>query len=251
MSVNAIDFQAARFSKGGDLKLRVCNAVPSPGHSLHLAASFLGSDQGLQYRECKEYDVGRNSGPIIKFKLSSGAETKWPEKAFDCSDCDTVFLIAYRRVLSVGLTVEQFDVKEAKTPDTHPGSQVFFLDAYEGGGVSPSLSLHPSFSTAVRGSVATIGLAPRSDEVLRPGRYEASVTGGRVAQKAESTLIVLKEESYVVIRVGMAGRQDGLPPELVVFPKSNSSLLPDHERSIALHPSSSALLSVLALFSSM
>lgn len=248
LGLNGLGAWAARFLEG-DLKLRVCNAVPSPGHSLQLSMSFLGNDQTLQYRECNEYSIGHPESLSVNFKLGNGAQAKWPQNAFDCVDCHTVFLIAYRRVQAVGLEVDQFDVKYAKTPDSHPVSQVFFLDAYEGGGISPSLSLHPSFETAVRGSVASIGLEPRSHEVLRPGRYEATVDGGRMAKTAQSTLIVAKGECYVVVRVGMAGRQDGLPSELVVFPKSDSSLLPKDERAIAPHPSWSAIPMVLTLFS--
>jgi len=244
--LNVSGFQSAHVLKRGDLRVRICNAVPSPGHSLHLSASFVGSDQVLQYRECKEYHVDRNALSTVQFKLGNGAVTKWPGTSFDCADCHTVFLIAYRRVLSVGLAVQEFEVKDPKTPDTHPVSQVFFTDAYEGGGRSPSLTLHPSFVTAVRGSVASIGLEPSGDVVVKPGRYEATSQGD--VKKAQSTLIVLEGESYVVVRAGMDGRQDGLPPELVVFPKSDPSLLPStEERSTALHTSWSALSMVLSL----
>lgn len=211
---------------GGDLEVRICNAVPSPGHSLHLSASFIGNDRVLQYRECQEYHASRERAPFVHFKLENGVETTWPENSFDCADCHTVFLVAYRRVLSVGLSVAKFDVKAVRTPDNHPISRVFFLDAYEGGGASPSLTLNPSLATAVRGSVASIGLKPSGDVVLRPGRYEATSQGGYAGRKPQSTLIVLEGENYIVVRVGMAGRQDGLPAELLVFPKSNSKLLP-------------------------
>jgi len=258
--VNVTGLQSAWVLKGGNLssmaiekkerklRVRICNAVPSPGHSLHLSAGFIGNDEVLQYRECKEYHVGRNAMSLVRMKLSNGAETKWPGQSFDCGDCHTVFLIAYRRVLSVGLAVKEFEVKDARTPDSHPVSQIFFLDAYEGGGKSPSLILHPSFATAVRGSVASIGLEPSGEKVVEPGRYEATSQGSNVVRKAQSTLIVLKDECYVVVRVGMEGRQDGLPPKLIVFPKSDSSLLPSPtERSTVLKRSWSALPMVLTL----
>lgn len=250
LAVSALGAHVARAVKGaverGDLTLRVCNAVPSPGHLLHLSASFVGSDQDLTYRECKEYRVGRNAPVSIRFSLGNGAETSWPEKSFQCKDCRSVFLIAYRPLIAVGLAVNQFNVKGT---EAEADSQVFFFDAYEGGGASPSLSLHPSLSTAVAGSVASIGLESLGHEALRPGRYEATVHGGRLARKAESTLIALRGESYLIFRVGMAGRQDGLPPELVVFPQSNTSRLPSRsEHSVAVHLSWSALRMVAVLY---
>jgi len=212
-----IQHGGSSFIRSMDFKhhLRVCNAYPYEAGLDVVRAEDRLTSYPLAYKECKDFKVQLKAGDRLDFLVGNTSAGTFAVQELPQNDA-VMMLIIHRHDTATTTAAFQSHVFANLL-----NAQITTIDAYKG-----------SAKGIMKIEDKPDGKGDRSEELrynsvvaVNPGSYKVVMEeGGKPKDSAD--LIALNRESYVVLRVGL-GAQDGqsYPAEIVVFPKSDPSLI--------------------------
>jgi len=211
--------RAAGFVQALEFKhtLRVCNAYPvAGGLDVFRGKDKLTSDGDMPYKGCQEFSAPLRSGDKLEFKV--GDATAGTFAVSDLPSNDAVLLLVIHRhdTLSTAVSFESHVFSNLQN------AQVAVLDAYKGAAKSTPRIMERGHKNSTRSEEL------RFDSVVAvsQGAYDVVLQGQDGQSKAQSELVALNRESYVVLRTGLEAKNGpSYPEEVVVFPQSDPSLI--------------------------
>eukprot|EP00929_Paragymnodinium_shiwhaense_P109557 TRINITY_DN7602_c0_g3_i1.p1 TRINITY_DN7602_c0_g3~~TRINITY_DN7602_c0_g3_i1.p1 ORF type:complete len:272 (+),score=70.43 TRINITY_DN7602_c0_g3_i1:88-903(+) len=233
------------FVKGLKFKhrLRVCNAYPNvPALHVYQDKEKLTSEGPLPYKSCEEFRAPLQAGDRIEFKIDDASAGTF--SVADLPNHDAVLLLMIHRhdTMSTAVSFESHVFANLLN------AQVAIIDTYKGKAVA-----HPRIQDKDASGKMQRNEDLRFNSVVavNPGIYKVALAGPGGDIEAESELVALNRESYVVVRMGAESQMGtSFPQELVVFPHSDPDRL--HSGASALYSGAavSTLLCVLVLSAS-
>jgi hypothetical protein len=211
---------AKAFVKALDFKrtLRVCNAYPYP-HALHIFRDEVElTKEPMPYKTCRDFHVELQPGDEILFQFGDAEAGKFSVSDLPNNDA-VMMLIIYRRDSSS--TQVAF---ESHVYANLLNSQLAVVDTYKG---PERATLHIEDRTKASPDHGFKSEELQFDTVvaLNPGRYDIVLLRDGETVATEN-LVALNRESYIVLRTGVKANEGSTyAQELVVFPKSDLSLL--------------------------
>jgi len=199
--------------------LRVCNAYPhTDALNVFRGKNETLTSEAIPYNACEEFASMLQSGDKLEVKVGDAitgtfAVTELPNN-------DAVMLLVVKRHGNLGTSV----AFESHIFANLRNAQVAVMDAYVGKaqGVPHIMDMKAKAETKTRNEEL------RYDSVvaINPGVYKVALEGQDGKTEAQSELVALEHESYVILRTGFESETErSYPQELVVFPKSDSSKL--------------------------
>merc|ERR1719183_408787 len=157
------------------------------------------------------------TGDKLEFKV--GDETAGTFAVSELPSNDAVLLLVMHRhdTLSTAVSFESHVFSNLQN------AQVAVLDAYRGVAKATPRIMERGHKNSTRSEEL------RFDSVVAvtQGAYDVVLQDQEGNAKAESELVALNHESYVVLRTGLEAKNGpSYPEELVVFPQSDPSLIP-------------------------
>jgi len=212
-------------------RLRVCNAYP---YAATLDV-FRGKDEKLTgdspmaYKGCRDFVSPLKAGDKLEFKVGDASAGTFAVSDLPKSDA-VLFLVIHRHdTLSTAVAFESHVFADLQN------AQIAIIDTYKGAARATPKIMDATPATTDKDSKDAKGAkaAPRSEELrydsvvaVNPGVYEVALAGQDGETKAQSQLVALNHESYVVLRTGVEAQQGtSYPQELVVFPQSDAKAL--------------------------
>lgn len=194
-------------------RLRVCNAYPySAPLDVYRGKSERLTDEAMPYKSCKDFATPLKAGDKLEFKVGDASAGTF--SISDLPNNDAVLLLVIHRhdTLSTAVSFESHVFANLLN------AQVAIIDTYKGAAKAMPRIM----------DVSAKGKSGRSEELrfdsvvaVNPGMYNVVLAGQDGSPKAESELVALNRESYVVIRTGVESAQGpSYPQELLVYPKS-------------------------------
>jgi hypothetical protein len=217
-------------------QLRVCNAYPySAALDVFVGRNTkLTSDGAMPYKACRDFPAPLKAGDKIDFKVGDASAGTF--SVSDLPNNDAVLLLVIHRhdTLSTAVSFESHVFASLLN------AQVAIIDTYKGAARStPKIT-----DAAAKANARSEELRYDSVVAVNQGIYNVELVGSDGAEKAKSELVALNRESYVVLRTGVEAQQGpSYPQDLVVFPKSDPSVL----RSAAAFAGAPAALLALVL----
>jgi len=222
--------EAVSFVRSLEFKqtLRVCNAYPyDSGVDIFVGQEQLSSET-LPYKSCKEYSPKLHAGDKVDFKVDGASAGTFTISDLPASDA-TLLMVIYRHdTMSTAVSFESHVF--SKTAE----SQVAVIDTYKGqtGTELRIEDVKPQKPEGDKPEDKKHAFVARS-EMLRynnvvavnPGVYKVKLVEEE-ATKADSELVAVPEENYVILRVGVAAEEGkSYKEELMVFPHSDKKVL--------------------------
>lgn len=214
---HGIQHGGVSFIRSMDFKhhLRVCNAYPYEAGLDVVRAEDRLTSYPMAYKECKDFKVQLKAGDRLDFMVGNTSAGTFAVQELPQNDA-VMMLVIHRHDTATTTAAFQSHVFANLL-----NAQVTTIDAYKG---------------TTRGMMKIEdkpdGSGDRSEELrynsvvaVNPGAYKV-VLEENGHNKDSADLIAINRESYVVLRVGLEA-QDGksYPGEIVVFPKSDPSLV--------------------------
>jgi len=199
-------------------QLRVCNAYPySAALDVFVGRNTkLTSDGPMPYKACRDFPAPLKAGDKIDFKVGDASAGTF--SVSDLPNNDAVLLLVIHRhdTLSTAVSFESHVFASLLN------AQVAIIDTYKGAARStPKIT-----DAAAKANARSEELRYDSVVAVNQGIYNVELVGSDGAEKAKSELVALNRESYVVLRTGVEAQQGpSYPQDLVVFPKSDPSVL--------------------------
>lgn len=211
---------AAGFVQALEFKhsLRVCNAYPvASGLDVFRGKDKLTLDGNMPYKGCQEFAAPMKSGDKLEFKV--GDVTAGTFAVSELPSNDAVLLLVMHRhdTLSTAVSFESHVFSNLQN------AQVAVLDAYKGTAKATPRIMERGNKNSTRSEEL------RFDSVVAvsQGAYDVVLQDQNGQSKAESELVALNRESYLVLRTGLEAKSGpSYPEELVVFPQSDPSFIP-------------------------
>jgi len=227
-------------------QLRVCNAFANSAKmDVFRGAESLTAETSMPYKSCRDFDAPLKSGDKLEFRLGDASSGTF--SVADLPNNDAVLLLVIHRHDSVSAAVSF----ESHVFAALESAQVAVIDTYRGKDRAVAKIMDKS-ALAQKDQKA----APVRSEQLRydsvvavnPGEYEVQLDAADGKQESRASLVALKHESYVVLRVGVEGEHgEQFPSELVVFPNPDPAAL----HSAAAQPFASLASVSLAAFAAL
>eukprot|EP00444_Apocalathium_aciculiferum_P023993 CAMPEP_0183419952 /NCGR_PEP_ID=MMETSP0370-20130417/26122_1 /TAXON_ID=268820 /ORGANISM="Peridinium aciculiferum, Strain PAER-2" /LENGTH=280 /DNA_ID=CAMNT_0025603795 /DNA_START=76 /DNA_END=916 /DNA_ORIENTATION=- len=205
-------------------QLRVCNAFANSAKmDVFRGAESLTAETSMPYKSCRDFDAPLKSGDKLEFRLGDASSGTF--SVADLPNNDAVLLLVIHRHDSVSAAVSF----ESHVFAALESAQVAVIDTYRGKDRAVAKIMDKS-ALAQKDQKA----APVRSEQLRydsvvavnPGEYEVQLDAADGKQESRASLVALKHESYVVLRVGVEGEHgEQFPSELVVFPNPDPAAL--------------------------
>mmetsp|Transcript_35488 Transcript_35488/g.94497 ORF Transcript_35488/g.94497 Transcript_35488/m.94497 type:complete len:279 (+) Transcript_35488:75-911(+) len=223
-------------------QLRVCNAFPNMGAlEVYRGAERLTGELPMAYKACHDFAVPLKSGDKLEFRLGDASTGTF--SVADLPNSDGVLLLVIHRHDSVSGAVSF----ESHVFAALESAQVAVIDTYKG--KEHSVAKIMDLSLKKEGDKAE---PVRSEELryssvvaVNPGEYEVVLDSDSGEERARTTLVALKRQSYVVMRTGVESMSgSSFPQELVVYPNFDPASL----HSAAARPLASLAAVVLAAF---
>jgi len=209
---------ATAFVKSLEFKrrLRVCNAYPYPTALDIFRDSEHLTEEPMSYKTCRDFDITLAPGDKLIFKVGNANAGTFSVSDLPNND-SVLLLVIYRHdTLSTAVSFESHVYANLLN------AQVAVVDTYKGTDAGTlKLEDHEDAKTSRSEEL-------RFDSVVavNPGRYDAVLVGSDGSAVAKEDFVALNRESYILLRTGVAAQQgSSYPQELVVFPKSDASLL--------------------------
>eukprot|EP00444_Apocalathium_aciculiferum_P061276 CAMPEP_0183608026 /NCGR_PEP_ID=MMETSP0371-20130417/183754_1 /TAXON_ID=268820 /ORGANISM="Peridinium aciculiferum, Strain PAER-2" /LENGTH=315 /DNA_ID=CAMNT_0025820151 /DNA_START=74 /DNA_END=1021 /DNA_ORIENTATION=- len=208
-------------------------------------AESLTAETSMPYKSCRDFDAPLKSGDKLEFRLGDASSGTF--SVADLPNNDAVLLLVIHRHDSVSAAVSF----ESHVFAALESAQVAVIDTYRGKDRAVAKIMDKS-ALAQKDQKA----APVRSEQLRydsvvavnPGEYEVQLDAADGKQESRASLVALKHESYVVLRVGVEGEHgEQFPSELVVFPNPDPAAL----HSAAAQPFASLASVSLAAFAAL
>jgi len=199
-------------------QLRVCNAYPySAPLDVFNGKEKLSSQGPMKYRTCQDFAASLKAGDKLEFKVGDASAGTF--SIADLPNNDAILLLVIHRHDRTSTAVSF----ESHVFANLLNAQVAVIDTFKGAAVST-----PKIADAGNKEHASRSEELRYDSVVavNPGRYNVELmdAAGKVQDKGE--LVALNRQSYVVIRCGVEAQQgQAYPQQLIIFPKSDASLL--------------------------
>lgn len=201
-------------------QLRVCNAFPfnSP-LDVFLSKEKL-SDEPMAYKTCRDFTAPLKSGDKLEFKIGDASTGSF--SVADLPSNDAVLLLVIHRHDQLSTAV----AFESHVFSSLANAQVAIIDTYKG-----SAKATPRIKVAAAKN--SKDKTPSSEELrfssvvaVNPGSYDVDLEGADGKVKANTALVALNQESYVILRTGVESKSGpAYPQELVVYPNSDPAAL--------------------------
>lgn len=222
------DYGALNFVRGLEFKhhLRICNAYPF-GAALDVyrgQAQKLTGDRPMPYKSCRDFVSPFKAGDKLDFRLGDASAGVF--SVAELPDNDAILLLVIHRhdVASTAVAFESHVFAKLLN------AQIAVIDTYKGSARAlPEIADSGASPVHHRGPERKEELKYDSVVAVNPGVYNVDLkdpSSGKV--KARRELVALSRESYVLLRTGVEGGDD-FPEELVVYPHSEASELPQLE----------------------
>jgi len=220
-------------------RLRVCNAYPYAA-TLDVyrgKGEKLTGDSPMAYKACRDFVSPLKAGDKLEFKVGDASAGTFAVSDLPKSDA-VLFLVIHRHdTLSTAVAFESHVFASLQN------AQIAIIDTYKGVARGTAKIMDASALVAVKDTkdAKDTKAAPRSEELrydsvvaVNPGIYEVALAGQDGETKAQSQLVALNHESYVVLRTGVEAQQGtSYPEELVVYPQSDAKAL--HSSALGAH----------------
>jgi hypothetical protein len=222
-------------------RLRVCNAYPySSALDIYLTKDKL-TDSPMGYKSCKDFTHPLKSGDKLDFRVGDASAGTFAVSDLPNNDAILLLVIHRHDALSTAVSFESHVFANLVN------AQVAVIDTYKGKAVStPKIKDVPSKDDKKAVSQSRLEeLRYNSVVAINPGRYMVELDDSAGKMAAQSELVALNRESYVVIRAGVEATQGpAYPQELIIYPNSDASLLQSGAYSVSL--SAAAAMATLA-----
>jgi len=199
-------------------RLRVCNAYPYAAalDVMRGKSEKMTGDESMAYKSCRDFVSPLKAGDKLEFKVGDASAGTF--SVSDLPNNDAVLLLVIHRhdTLSTAVSFESHVFANLLN------AQVAIIDTYKGAARATPKIMDAKSKKGARSEEL------RYDSVVavNPGIYQVSLDDADGKTKAESKLVALNRESYVVLRTGVEAQQGpAYPQELVVFPQSDPSAL--------------------------
>jgi len=222
-------------------RLRVCNAYPySAALDVFRGESEkLTSDSPMHYKTCKDFTAPLISGDKLQFKVGDASAGTFSVSDLPSNDAVLLLVIHRHDTLSTAVSFESHVFASLEN------AQVAVIDTYKGAAKSTLKIMDASTKDKAQTS--------RSEELrydsvvaVNPGLYDVELVGLDGKAAANSQLVALNRESYIIIRTGVEAQQGpAYPQELLIFPNSDPAIL----RSSAMTATSASMALVALVFS--
>jgi len=200
-------------------RLRVCNAYPYAAalDVFRGRSEKMTGEQSMAYKSCRDFVSPLKAGDKLEFKVGDASAGTF--SVSDLPNNDAVLLLVIHRhdTLSTAVSFESHVFANLLN------AQVAIIDTYKG-----AARATPKIKDAEAAKKGARSEELRYDSVVavNPGIYDVVLAGQDGETKAESKLVALNRESYVVLRTGVEAQQGpAYPQELVVFPQSDPAAL--------------------------
>jgi len=222
-------------------RLRVCNAYPySAALDVFRGESEkLTSDSPMHYKTCKDFTAPLISGDKLQFKVGDASAGTFSVSDLPSNDAVLLLVIHRHDTLSTAVSFESHVFASLEN------AQVAVIDTYKGAAKSTLKIMDASTKDKAQTS--------RSEELrydsvvaVNPGLYDVELVGVDGKASANSQLVALNRESYIIIRTGVEAQQGpAYLQELLIFPNSDPAIL----RSSAMTATSASMAFVALVFS--
>jgi len=199
-------------------RLRVCNAYPYAAalDVFRGRSEKMTSDAPMPYKGCKDFVSPLKAGDKLEFKVGDASAGTF--SVSDLPNNDAVLLLVIHRhdTLSTAVSFESHVFANLMN------AQIAIIDTYKGAARATPKILDGAAKKGARSEEL------RYDSVVavNQGIYNVVLAGSDGETKAESQLVALNRESYVVLRTGVEAQQGpAYPQELVVYPQSDPAVL--------------------------
>jgi len=199
-------------------RLRVCNAYPYAAalDVFRGRSEKMTGEQSMAYKSCRDFVSPLKAGDKLEFKVGDASAGTF--SVSDLPNNDAVLLLVIHRhdTLSTAVSFESHVFANLLN------AQVAIIDTYKGAArATPKI-----MDAASKKGARSEELRYDSVVAVNPGIYQVQLAGQDGETKAESELVALNRESYVVLRTGVEAQQGPTyPEELVVFPQSDPGAL--------------------------
>lgn len=199
-------------------RLRVCNAYPY-GAALDVYKAKedkLTSDEPMGYKQCRDFNAQLNAGDKLEFRVGDANAGTFSVSELPNNDAVLLLVIYRHDTLSTAVSFESHvfaNLLNAQIAviDTYKGSKKAALKIQDHENAKTSRSEELRFDSVV---------------AVNPGLYDAVLLGMDGEEKVHEPMVCLNRESYVILRTGVEAQQGpSYPMELIVYPKSDASML--------------------------
>jgi len=199
-------------------RLRVCNAYPH-AEALDVIrgqTERLTDDGPMPYKSCRDFMAPLKVGDKLGFRVGDANAGTFSVSDLPMNDAILLLVIHRHDKVSTAVSFESHIFANLLN------AQIAVIDTYRG---SEKGFPRITDSEQIQGK----GSNTRSEELrydsvvaVNPGVYEVVLTGENGEVKAESELVALNRESYVVLRVGVEAESGAdYAQELIVYPHSD------------------------------
>lgn len=210
--VNSLQFQ---------YRLRVCNAYPSnSGIDVFHGKRKSMTEAPIDYKSCADFATPLVAGDKLEFKLGNSLAGTFSISDLPNNDAILLLIIHRHDTLTNAVAFESHVFANLLN------AQVAIVDTYKG-------TARASMSIRDQAIMKTNRVEPlKYDSVVavNSGKYEVVLTDAEGKEQAETGLIALNRQSYVVLRVGVESQQGpSYPEELMVYPINTFKQLVEQE----------------------
>lgn len=206
--VSALDFQH---------RLRVCNAYPySAAMDIYQGKNGKVTGDGpMPYKTCRDFVAPLKSGDKLEFKVGDASAGVFSVSDLPNNDAILLLIIHRHDTESTAVSFESHVFANLLN------AQIAVIDTYRG----VEKSTIQIMDKVNKDTARKEELRYNSVVAVNPGVYHINLAeNGEV--KAQSDLVALNRESYIVLRTGVEAKTGmTYPPELVVYPNSNPAAL--------------------------
>eukprot|EP00929_Paragymnodinium_shiwhaense_P050648 TRINITY_DN254_c0_g6_i1.p1 TRINITY_DN254_c0_g6~~TRINITY_DN254_c0_g6_i1.p1 ORF type:complete len:285 (+),score=88.62 TRINITY_DN254_c0_g6_i1:71-925(+) len=229
-------------------KLRICNAYPdASGIDVFKGENEkLTKDAPMSYKACQDFASPLKSGDKLEFKIGESGAGSFAVAELPDNDATLLLVVHRHDAKSTAVSFESHVFGNLESP------QVAVIDTYRGAKqgnlkikdepVSKKDKKHKKHESS-----RSEDLRYNSVVAVDIGKYDVALDDETGSEVSKSAFVALNRESYVVLRVGVDGKDGGeYPEEVVVFPQSNPAELP-HSAAFAVERGYGMLLMLCAL----
>jgi len=201
-------------------RLRVCNAYPYSSSLDVFRSKEKLTDSAMPYKACQDFVAPLKAGDKLEFKVGDASAGTF--SVSDLPNNDAVLLLVIHRhdTLSTAVSFESHVFANLLN------AQVAVIDAYKGAAAGTPRIKDAAVQSKKSQQTRSEDLRYDSVVAVNPGMYEVELDDKDGKIHAKSQLVALNHESYVILRTGVEAQQGKTyPQELVIYPKSDPSLL--------------------------
>lgn len=207
-----------------EYRLRVCNAYPADQKLVVVKGKEdMTKDGALSYKSCQDFKNDLKSGDKLDFKFDGSEAGSFTITDLPSNDATLLLVIHRHDVNSATVSFESHVFANLVN------AQIAVIDSYTGAAKS-SVKIRDRKSADKNRQEE---LRYNSVVAVNPGDYECVLVGSDGKEKSKSRLVAAEKESYIVLRVGVEDKAKPFPEEIMTYPKTDESSLPQSSASSA------------------